>query len=311
MIIVSLLLFLVVQVSLLASLPFASLLLAAANTATPTVVAADGILCDLTNTLVGDQAKVICLIKPGSDPHTLALRPADRQNLAKAKIVLLNGYNLTPALNKIRTPGNVVKVGNIAVPNNSVKDPHLWHDPANVIAMANTVASSLKPLFDVNGDAQIDQRRAKADRVLVSLGGWIGEQVATVPEKQRVLVTGHRAYSFLANRYGVRELPVLDDYTTGGTLRPSSLSAISKSIKASGSKAIFPESLPPSKTMRRISRSSGVPIAKQALFADGQAPGKSLVQTATRNVCIFVVAQGGSCNEAAASRLQKQWASIK
>ncbi len=294
-----------------ASLPFASVLLAAANTATPTVVAADGILCDLTRTLVGSQAKVICLIKPGTDPHTLALRPADRQNLAKAKVVLLNGYNLTPALNKIKTPGTVVKVGNIAVPNNPKKDPHIWHDPANVIAMANTVASRLKPFFDANGDAQIDQRRAKADRVLASLGSWIGQQVATVPEKQRVLVTGHRTFDFFDRRYGIRELPVLDDYTTGGTLRPSSLSAISKSIKASGSKAIFPESLPPSKTMRRISRSSGVPIAKQVLFGDGQAPGKSLVQTATSNICIFVKTQGGSCNEAAAGRLQNQWASIK
>ena len=294
-----------------ASLSFASALLAAANTANPTVVAADGILCDLTRTLVGNQAKVICLIKPGSDPHTLALRPADRGNLAKAQIVLLNGYNLTPALNKIRTPGKVVKVGDLAVPNNPAKDPHIWHDPANVKAMANTVAFSLKPLFDANGDAQMDQRRAKADRVLVALGGWIAQQVATVPEKQRVLVTGHRAFSFLAKRYGVRELPVLDDYTTGGTLRPSSLSAISKSIKASGSKAIFPESLPPSKTMRRISRSSGVPIAKQALFADGQAPGKSLVQTATRNVCIFVDAQGGKCNQKSASQLQQRWTAIQ
>lgn len=294
-----------------ASLSFASALLAAANTANPTVVAADGILCDLTRTLVGNQAKVICLIKPGSDPHTLALRPADRGNLAKAQIVLLNGYNLTPALNKIRTPGKVVKVGDLAVPNNPAKDPHIWHDPANVKAMANTVAFSLKPLFDANGDAQMDQRRAKADRVLVALGGWIAQQVATVPEKQRVLVTGHRAFSFLAKRYGVRELPVLDDYTTGGTLRPSSLSAISKSIKASGSKAIFPESLPPSKTMRRISRSSGVPIAKQALFADGQAPGKSLVQTATRNVCIFVDAQGGKCDQKSASQLQQRWAAIQ
>jgi zinc/manganese transport system substrate-binding protein len=260
---------------------------------------------------VGPQAKVICLIKPGSDPHTLALRPADRRNLAKAQLVLLNGYNLTPALNKVKTPGTVVKVGNQAVPNNPAKDPHIWHDPANVIAMANSVASNLKPLFDANGDAQIDQRRAKADRVLASLGGWIGQQVSTVPEKQRVMVTGHRTFDFFAKRYGVRELPVLDDYTTGGTLRPSSLSAISKSIKASGSKAIFPDSLPPSKTMRRISRSSGVPIAKQVLFGDGQAPGKSLVQTATSNVCIFVNAQGGKCNQKAASQLQKRWAAIQ
>ena len=221
MIIISIVLF--SQVPLPASLPLASVLLAAANTATPPVFAAEGILCDLTRTLGGNQAKVICLIKPGTDPHSMALRPADRQNLAKAKIVLLNGYNRTPALNKIRTPGTVVKVGNIAVPNNPLKDPHIWHDPANVIAMANTVASSLKPLFDANGDSAMDQRLAKADRVLVSLGSWIGQQIATVPEKQRVVVTGHRTYDFMAKRYGFRELPVLDDYTTGGTLRPSSL----------------------------------------------------------------------------------------
>ena len=294
-----------------ASVPFASVLLAAANTASPTVVAVDGILCDLTRTLAGPQANVICLTKPGSDPHTLALRPADRGNLAKAQLVLLNGYNLTPALNKIKTPGAVVRVGNKAVPKNPLKDPHIWHDPANVKAMANSVAWSLKPIFDAKGDAAIDQRRAKVDGVLASLGGWIGQQIATVPEKQRVLVTGHRAFSFLAKRYGVRELPVLDDFTTGGTLRPSSLSAISKSIKASGSKAIFAESIPPSKTMRRISRSSGVPIAKQALFADGQAPGKSLVQTATNNVCIFVVAQGGKCDRNAASQLQRRWSAIQ
>lgn len=61
----------------------------------PTVVAADGVLCDITKTLVADQAKVVCLIPAGADPHTLALRPADRTNLSKANLVLLNGYNLT------------------------------------------------------------------------------------------------------------------------------------------------------------------------------------------------------------------------
>ena len=129
-----------------------------------------------------------------------------------------------------------------------------------------------------------------------------------MPEKQRVLVTGHRAF-VLGWALQVRELPF---WTITQVERyVLNLSAISKSIKASGSKAIFPESLPPSKTMRRISRSSGVPIAKQALFADGQAPGKSLVQTATRNVCIFVDAQGGKCNQNSASQLQQRWAAIQ
>jgi len=62
--------------------------------------------------------------------------------------------------------------------------------------------------------------------------------------------------------------------------------------------------------MRRISRASGIPIAKQALVADGLAPGKSLIQTATANVCTFVDAQGGRCDTKAASQLQQRWAAI-
>ena len=38
--------------------------------------------------------------------------------------------------------------------------------------------------------------------------------------------------------------------------------------------------------------------------------GKALVQTATSNVCIFVNAQGGRCDQEAASQLQQRWAAI-
>ena len=114
----------------------------------------------------------------------------------------------------------------------------------------------------------------------------------------------------MARRYGIKELPVLDKYATGGTLRPSSLSQISSAIKASGTKAIFADKLPASKTMRRISRSSGVPIASKPLYSEGTAPGRSLVQTATDNVCNFVVSQGGQCNTQQADELAARWKAI-
>ena len=146
--------------------------------------------------------------------------------------------------------------------------------------------------------------------ILRDLERWSQTQIATVPEKNRVLVSKHKAFGFLANRYGIRELPVMDAYAPGGALRPSSLGQISNAIKASGTKAIFAESLPPSKTLRRISRSSGIPIAPGQLYPDGLAPGKNLVQTATTNVCTFVTAQGGQCNQEQAQRLSARWAAL-
>lgn len=275
------------------------------------MVAVDGVLCDITRSLVEGAARVTCLVPPGADPHAVALRGSDRQALSSARLVLVNGYNLTPAMKRIRVSAPVVAVAERAVPRNKALDPHVWHDPALTSAMVQESAAALQSVL---GSAQAGalQRRSQAmQAVLKQLGSWSARQLQTVPAAQRVLVSEHRAFSAFASRYGIRELPVIDTYASGGALRPSSLSAISQAIRQSGSKAIFAEALPPSKTLRRISSVSGVPIAKQPLYADGQAPGKSLIQTATANVCTFVNAQGGRCDQQTASALQQQWASIR
>jgi ABC-type Zn uptake system ZnuABC Zn-binding protein ZnuA len=277
----------------------------------PSVVAVDGVLCDITRSLVRRPARVTCLIPPGADPHGVALRGSDRQALSNARLVLINGYNLTPAMKRIRVSAPVVAVAERAVPRNKALDPHVWHDPALTSAMVQESASALQPVLG-SGQAGALRRRTEAiQAVLNQLGSWSAKQLQTVPSAQRVLVSEHRAFSAFARRYGIRELPVIDAYASGGTLRPSSLSAISRAIRESGTKAIFAEALPASKTLRRISSVSGVPIAKQPLYADGQAPGKSLIQTATANVCAFVTAQGGRCDQQSASALQQQWAAIR
>ena len=53
-----------------------------ANGSQVNIVAVDGTLCDLTTTLVGDSARVTCLIPPGGNPHAYQLKPSDRQTLA-------------------------------------------------------------------------------------------------------------------------------------------------------------------------------------------------------------------------------------
>ncbi|CAK6687183.1 metal ABC transporter solute-binding protein, Zn/Mn family [Synechococcus sp. CBW1107] len=277
----------------------------------PSVVSVDGVLCDITRSLVQSDARVTCLVPPGADPHGIALRGSDRQALSSARLVLVNGYNLTPAMNRIRVNAPVVAVAERATPANPAKDPHVWHDPALTSAMVRESATALRPLLGAAKAGALQRRSQAMQAVLNQLGSWSAAQLQTVPSAQRVLVTEHRAFSAFARRYGIRELPVIDDFASGGTLRPSSLGAISRAIRQSGTRAIFAEALPPSKTLRRISSVSGVSIAKQPLYADGLAPGTSLIQTATANVCTFVIAQGGSCDQRAASVLQQQWAAIR
>ena len=277
----------------------------------PLVVAVDGVLCDLTRSLAANQARVVCLVQPGSDPHQAVLRPEDRRALAEADLVLFNGFNLTPSLLRVPVRGARVAVAEQAVPNNPGRDPHVWHDPSQAAAMVRVVEMRLAPLLPPQATGGLKQRSQAARALLEDLGRWSTAQFRTVPEQSRVLVSQHRAFASLARRYGLRELPLLESFTTAGVLRPSSLAAMSEAIRGSGTRQLFTESPSISKTLRRISRSSGVPVNPTPLVADGLAPGLSTVQTATRTVCTFVNGQGGRCDQAGADQLNQRWAAIR
>ena len=155
---------------LIAGLTAATAALAsAANAATPVVIGADGILCNLTKTLAADQAEVKCIVGPGKDPHNLRLRPSERKELANANLVLINGYSLTPALDKITTRSAVVRVGEIAIPNHPGNDPHLWHDPQHVIEMGGVVSNKLQTVTSSDSAGAISNRQRQATAVLKDL----------------------------------------------------------------------------------------------------------------------------------------------
>ena len=282
-----------------------------AHAAQPVVVAVDGTLCDLTKALAAGAASVTCLIPPGGDPHSYRLKPSDRSQIAKSDLVLHIGFGLTPSARKLQSPGTVVAVGEVALPSYGGSDPHVWHDPANSAAMVRVISRSLSPVLAASERSALRQRTAQAVAVFQSLQGWEAKQFGSLPSAQRVLVTDHRTYSHLANRFGLVEIAMLDSHTTGGVLRPSSLKTITQEVKASGAKSIFSPSATPNKTLRRISKSTGLPIATTPLYGEGIAAGRNAVSTATLNVCTIVKGQGGSCDTAGANALNAQWSSIR
>ena len=276
----------------------------------PSVVAVDGTLCDLTRTLAGTAISVTCLIPPGGDPHGYRLKPSDRQALSKADLVVHVGFNLTPSAKQISVSAPVVAVGELALPSYRGNDPHVWHDPANSAAMTSVVANRLSPLLSGDASSAFATRAARGQSVLNDLGVWASFQFAKLPANQRVLVTDHQTYSHLASRYDLEEISMLDSYTTGGALKPSTLNAITEAVTNSGAKVIFSSYLPANKSLRRISKRSGLPIASTPLYGEGLAPGETAVSTATKNICSILKGQGASCDQAAATALANRWESI-
>ena len=74
---------------------------------------------------------------------------------------------------------------------------------------------------------------------------------------------------------------------------------------------IFSPAAFPNKTLKRISKSTGLPIAKTPLYGEGIAEGLNAVSTATLNVCTIVNGQGGSCDISGAKELNAEWSSIR
>ena len=281
------------------------------HAAQPVVVAVDGTLCDITKTLAGAAASVTCLLPPGGAPHSYRLKPSDRSQIAKSDLVLHIGFGLTPSAKKLKNPGTVVAVGEVALPSYRGSDPHVWHDPANSAAMVRVVSSSLSPVLPASERSALQQRTARAVAVFEALQVWEAKQFGSLPSQNRVLVTDHKTYSHLADRFGLVEISMLDSHTTGGVLRPSSLRKITQEVKSSGAKTIFSPSATPNKTLRRISKNTGLPIATTPLYGEGIAAGRNAVSTATLNVCTIVNGQGGSCDQSGANSLNSQWSSIR
>ena len=300
----------------------------------PAVIAADGVLCDITKRLAGPDLQVGCLLQPGDDPHQFRLTPQQSRELGQARLILINGYGLTPAMAK---QANAIAVAERAVPNSPVlvgkpeeseghaqhpagghpsdQDPHVWHDPNQASAMVRLVAQQLEQLKP-GARTRIAARATAMEAVLQDLDRWNRQQLATIPVS-KTLATGHRAYASLARAYGLRELPVVDATSSSQSLRPQAFQAVIHQLKSEQVPVLFAERVPASKALQRISSLSGVPLAPAPLVADGLAKTRDnsgssdLVATLTINTCLIVNGLQGRCNMASQRNLIRQWEAIR
>jgi len=292
------------------------------STPSAEVIAADGALCDLTQRLAANSLRVSCLLGPQDDPHQLQLTPAQTRQLRQAKLVLINGYELTPALQRL--PG-VVKVAEMAVPNSpdlaadqpsdhddhghshGERDPHVWHDPRQAAAMTALISERLQRLAPREA-TQIQARSKAMQASLLSLHEWNLKQFNSLREP-RILASSHRAFASLARAYGLQELPVIDAMSSSDALRPQALANAVRDLQAKGVRSLFAEQTPAPKSLARISSLSGVPIAPQALRADSG--GANLISTLTANTCLLVEALGGRCDRTGQAALIRAWSRIR
>jgi len=189
-------------------------------------------------------------------------------------------------------------------------DPHVWHDPANIIKMSKVISKNLKKdisIFNRKDRKSINERIDSTETILSSLNGWIVDQVSTIPEQDRVLVSKHKAMDYYGAAFGFETVSLLDFLGDSSSLRPENISSTLTMLEEENVKAIFPEQIPASKLLKNLSRQSSVPLASNQIFVDGLMMKGNTISVAVHNTCTIVDSLGGSCDKESGSKLESEW----
>lgn len=219
-------LFAVLMLFLLAGLP------AAAQTAVPTpsptphtvpgcdtpqinVVVTIGMIGDVAANIGGSCVEVVTLMGPGVDPHLYTATERDVERLFEADMVFYGGLNLEARLTDVfEQVGIGLGIPVIAVseaipteliliePGTDSTDPHVWMDAALWAYAADAIRDGLIARLPANEAYFTANALAYAD-ALADLHAYAIEQIATIPEPQRVLVTAHDAFQYFGRAYEI------------------------------------------------------------------------------------------------------------
>ena len=193
-------------------------------------------------------------------------------------------------------------------------DPHVWHDPHNIIKMGEVVSKSLKKdisVFNRSDRKSINASFASVDSTLEELDSWIVAQVSTIPESNRIIVSKHKAMEYYGDAFGFETISLLDFLGDSSSLRPDTLKSTLKMLDEENVKAIFPEQIPASKLLKNLSRQSSVPLASNQIFVDGLMMTGNTVSVAVHNTCTIVNSLGGTCDKEAGSSIEGNWISLQ
>lgn len=140
------------------------------------------------------------------------------------------------------------------------QDPHVWFDPNNVMLWVEVISETLSEADPQH--AELYRQNAENYRAeMQELDSWIREQVATIPEENRELVTDHASFGYFAQEYGFEQIgAVIPAPTTEAETSGQQLAALMRTIEEHQVKAVFvSKDIDPS-LAERVAEDTGVEL---------------------------------------------------
>lgn len=253
------------------------------------VVCTTGMVADMVKEVGGDRVEVTTLIGEGVDPHLFKPTRDDVSKMLKADMIFFSGLllegQMIETFRKIAGRGTpVVGVADALNPGDLIqgeghKDPHVWMDPGTWAKCIEPVRAALEKR-DPEGAEGFATRASSYRAGMEDLDAYIKKVFGSIPPEQRVLITAHDAFHYLARATGIMVLGV-QGISTESEAGVSDINRLVDEIVNRKIPAIFVETSVPDKNVRAVmegagSRGHGLRLGGE-LFSDAMgAPGTYL-----------------------------------
>ncbi|HEY1721409.1 MAG TPA: zinc ABC transporter substrate-binding protein [Magnetospirillaceae bacterium] len=126
-----------------------------AQAAPVNVVAAENFYGDLVTQIGGVHVAVTSILSnPDDDPHLFEASPSTARALVAAKLVVYNGVDYDPWMEKLltanKTEGRTILVVGDLVQRKSGDNPHLWYNPTTMPTVAQALTDALVKIDPAN-----------------------------------------------------------------------------------------------------------------------------------------------------------------
>jgi ABC-type Zn uptake system ZnuABC Zn-binding protein ZnuA len=252
----------------------------AAGRGPPSVVATTTQAAALTRAVAAGRAEVHGVLAPNTDPHEYELRPSDVRALTGARLVVRSGGDvdawLGDALAASGTRAPVLTLLDRVRPRRQAGgvDPHWWQDPRNAALAVAAIRGALVRADPAGAGAYRAAARRELAR-LRALDARVARCLASIPRRERLLVTTHDALGYYARRYGIRVLgAVIPSLSSAGQPSAGETARLIATIRRTGARAVFAESSVNPKVEAAIAAATGA-RAGDALWTDALGPAGS------------------------------------
>ena len=226
------------------------------------LVATTGMIKDALENIAGNKATVFGMMGPGVDPHLYKPTPGDLSELRKADIIFYNGLHLegkmVEVFEKLAKQKPVFPVAD-GIPKSKLKapadgsqayDPHVWFD-VSIWSAAVKYAGEMLAQTDNENAAFYRENTANYLKKLDELNTWTSEQISSIPEKQRVLITAHDAFGYFGVAYQI-EVKGLQGISTVSEFGLRDVTELVDFISERTIKAVFVETSVSSKSLETV-----------------------------------------------------------